>query len=357
MLLIILGTLVAVFVLAFAALRLLAPAITRKNHKIGAPGIDCMEMVEIGGIMQTLYFRGENVDNPVILYLHGGPGNPEMPLLHMFQYKWEKDYTVVHWDQRNAGKTYFANDSESVLQTMSAERVVEDAHEVTAYIRQQLNKDKIIIMGHSWGTALGTMLVQKYPEDYSAYIGVGQMIDTLNNERLGYNMVLEAARAAGNHKDIAVLESLAPYPPNGFNDHFVEQMMKLRKYQVKYKLAATGMELNTLIPAMASPYYTFRDLTYYFAIDSLHYQGDLWRFLIDEYDARNYGVDYAIPVYYIMGEKDYQTPYPLVKEYFEKISSPDKQFFSIPNAGHIPMNDNKTEFSRVLLEEIRPKLQ
>lgn len=151
MLLITLCSLIAVFILAFAGLRLIAPAIIRTRHKIKAPGIDRMEMVEIGGIKQALYIRGQNADNPIILWVHGGPGNSMMPLLHLYQYAWENDFTVVNWDQRNVGKTYFANDPAAVLQTMRAERVLEDVHEVTAYLQQQFNKKKIILAGHSWG--------------------------------------------------------------------------------------------------------------------------------------------------------------------------------------------------------------
>lgn len=159
MILITLCILVAVFVLAFAGLRLIAPTIIRTSHKIEAPGIDRMEMVEIGGIQQALYIRGQNADNPIILWVHGGPGNSMMPFLHLYQYEWENDFTVVNWDQRNVGKTYFANDPAAVLQTMSAERVLQDVHEVTAYLKQQFNKEKIILIGHSWGTVLGTMAV------------------------------------------------------------------------------------------------------------------------------------------------------------------------------------------------------
>jgi pimeloyl-ACP methyl ester carboxylesterase len=206
----------AVFVLALVGLRGVAPAIIRASHKFEAPGIDRMEMAEIGGIRQALYFRGENVDNPVILWVHGGPGNSMMPFLQLYQYEWEGDFTVVNWDQRNTGKTYLANDPESVLPTMSAERMLEDVHEVTAYVKKRLNKDKIILMGHSWGTVLGTMAVQTFPEDYSAYIGVAQILNMADNERVGYERVLELAKAAGNQKDVEVLESVAPYPPSEY---------------------------------------------------------------------------------------------------------------------------------------------
>ncbi len=351
----VLGALIALVVLAFIAMRLVYPAILRESHKIEAPGIDQMELVEIGGIQQALYFRGEDTANPAILFLHGGPGSPEIPFLHTFQYDWEKDFTVVHWDQRNAGKTYYANDPEAVLPTVTAERVLADAHEVTAYIQQKLGADKIIVMGHSWGSVLGTMLVQTYPDDYSAYIGVGQIVNMKDNERLGYETVLAAAREAGNQSDVDALEALAPYPVESYDESFNNAIIKVREYQIKYGLA-TGMDLETVLPALASPYYSFGDLTYFLTVDALKYQGDLMRFLMDDYDARNYGLEYSLPVYYIMGENDFQTPYPLAKAYFEEIIAAEKRFFSVPDAGHFTMMDNTAEFTRVLLEEIRPTL-
>ncbi len=351
----VLGVFLALIVLAFVAVRLVYPAILRESHRISAPGIDQLELVEIGDIQQALYFRGENIANPVILFLHGGPGSPEMPFMHEFQYEWEKDFTVVQWDQRNAGKTYYANDPDAVLPTVTAERVLEDAHEVTEYIKQKLDTDKLIIMGHSWGSVLGTMLVQTYPEDYSTYIAVGQMVNMIDNERMGYETVLEAARAAGNQNDIATLEALAPYPEEKFDVSFNTKITTLREYQIKYGLG-TGMELETVLPVLVSPYYSLSEMAYFLTVDAQKYQGDLMRFLLEDYDARNYGTEYSVPVYYIMGENDYQTPYPIAEEYFEEITAPEKKFFSVPDAGHFTMLDNKTEFNRILLEEIRPTL-
>ena len=349
-----LGALVALIVLASVTMRFIYPAILRESHSIAEPGIDQMELVEIGGIRQALYFRGEDTANPVMLFLHGGPGSSEMPFIHTFQYEWEKDFTIVHWDQRNAGKTYYANDPEAVLPTMTAERVLEDAREVTAYIKQKLNKDKLVIMGHSWGSVLGTMLVQAYPEDFSAYIGVGQIVNMMDNERVGYEAALEAARAAGNQSDIAALEALAPYPGN-YDESFNSRIVEVRGYQTKYGLA-TGMELGTILAAGTSPYCSTGELMYFLTVDALKYQGDAMRFLMEDYDARNYGVEYSVPIYYIMGENDYQTPYPIAAAYFEEISAPEKRFFSVPDAGHFTMLENKEEFTRILLEEIKPAL-
>ncbi len=358
MLLITLCSLVAVLVLAFVGLRGFAPAILRANHKIEAPGIDRMELVEIGGIQQALYFRGQNVDNPVILLVHGGPGNSMMPYLQLYQYEWENDFTVVNWDQRNVGKTYLANNPEAVLPTMSAERVLEDVHEVTAYVKKQLNKDKIILMGHSWGTVLGTMAVQTFPEDYSAYIGVAQVVNMADNERIGYEKALELAKAAGNQKDIEALEAVRPYPPQEYDPNYTA-MMTVRTYQSKYGLSV-NMDFGDIISILAAPYYSFNELrnsSIFNPIKVLRDQGGVARFLMEGADMRDYGADYQIPLYYIMAENDYISPYTLAKGFFDEIAAPDKQIFSIPDSGHLPFIENRAEFNHILLEEIAPKIR
>lgn len=356
----ILCLLFAVFFLIFAGLRLIAPAIIRRKHRIEAPGIDCMETVEIGGIMQTLYFRGKNEDHPVILFLHGGPGNSMFPFLHLFQYDWENDFTIVHWDQRNVGKTYQANDPALVIQTLSAERVLEDVHEVTAYIKQRLNKEKIIVMGHSWGTVLGTMAVQTFPEDYHAYIGISQIINMADNERVGYEKVLELAKAAGNEKDIKALENVTPYPPLlEYNQSYLAAIMRVRAYQDKYGLSV-NLSLGNIINILATPYCTFNELrnsSIFKPLDALNAQGDIMRFLLEDADARNFGTDYRIPVYYIMGGNDYISPYSLTKDFFDEITAPDKQIFPIADVGHMPFLENKAEFDRILLKELKERLQ
>ena len=322
--------------------------------KIQSPGIDSMETAEIGGIKQALYFRGEDAKNPAILFIHGGPGYPEMPFLHDFQYPWEAHFTIVHWDQRNAGKTFFLNDPESVLEALNFERALADAYEVTQYIRERLNQDKIIVLGYSWGTALGTALVQSHPRYFSAYIGLGQVVNANENERVGYEALLEAAMAKGCEEDIKAIKALAPHPPSGaFNESFVVQVGAVRTWQTKYGIATSGNESKIKSLLSESPYYSPEEKEY-FNTNFLHYQLPLLRFLFEGYDIRNFfGTTFEIPVFIIMGDRDYQTPHTVARDFYEEISAPYKAFFLIPDAGHGAMQDNKDEFNRVLLEEIR----
>jgi pimeloyl-ACP methyl ester carboxylesterase len=321
------------------------------RKRIIAPEIDLTETATIGGISQVIYFRGEDIKNPVILFIHGGPGQPVMSFLHKFQYELEKEYTIVQWDQRNSGKTFFMNDPDAVLKTLSFEQSLKDAHEVTQYIKQTLNKNQIIVLGHSWGSIIGTALVQTYPHDYIAYISLGQVVNFRENERMGFDKLINTVNAKGNEKDIAAIKSLAPYPPETYDAKLKEKMLNVKTYQAKYGLAEGGAKL--IWGVLFSPHYKLKEKSYY-GKDILRYQEPLLHFLFNEYDVRNFGTSYDVPVFYIMGEQDISTPYTPAKEYFEKITAPQKAFFSFSDAGHFVMLDNKTEFCRVLLKEIKP---
>lgn len=322
----------------------------RSKHAIKTPnGIDLMETVRIGDIQQALYFRGQNTDNPVILYLHGWPAATEMQFLHGFQYEWEHDFTVVHWDQRQAGKTFLANNPDEVG-AVTFERLLEDAWEVTQYIQNKLGKEKIILLGHSGGTILGTALVQSHPQAFSAYIGVGQVTNYMENDRIGYNLVLEKAREAGHTKDIAELESLGSYLTDPYDASVFTRMGQVRRYQDKYGVG-TGVDMNVMLLALSSPYYSFRETLVLFG-NVWEYQIELFRYAYTEYDAESLGTEYAMPVFYVQGENDFLTTQGI--SFIDKIEAPDKRLFYIPEAGHMTMMNHPKEFARVLLEEIAP---
>ena len=348
------GSLLILLVLLFVSVTMIYPAILRSIHRIDTPnGIDSMEVVEIGGIQQALYFRGQDVENPVILILHGGPGMPDMALLHNYQFELERYFTVVRWDQRNAGRTFFLNDPDEVLETITFERVVSDAYEVTQYIRERLNKEQIIVLGHSWGSVLGTALVQQYPQYFSAFISVGQAVNLRLNNQLGFEAVLEAARAKGNNRSIAAVEALGPPPQGDFSEDWGGYIMELQTLMARYGYGTDMFQMAWL--AITSPYYTLREKMYYITVDVFRYQRPLHEFLFaEDFDIRNFGTTFQIPVFHIVGELDRITSYQLARDFFDEISAPHEAFFSIPNAGHMPMHESTTAYIRILLEEIRP---
>ena len=198
-------------------------------RRIATPeGIEALEQVDVGDSKQWISIRGLNRANPVLLMIHGGPGSPTMATSWAFQTPWEDYFTVVQWDQRGIGKNYAGENHETVGKTMTADRMVSDAEAVVAYLRKRLNKDKIVVLGFSWGTEIGTLLAQRRPEWLYAYVGVGQAVND-DAEAYIYKRSLELARRANNKQAIAELEALAPYPLPSDPKEFLRKALLLRK--------------------------------------------------------------------------------------------------------------------------------
>jgi pimeloyl-ACP methyl ester carboxylesterase len=137
--------------------------------------------VKIGGIDQWVQIRGEDRDNPVILFVRGGPDGSTIPILSGWQ-SWERYFTVVQWDQRGAGRT-FRRTGESIATTMTLARMPHDGVEVAEYLRAHLHKDKIVLIGHSWGSFLGIQIVKQRPDLFYAFVGTGQVVGKQTFER------------------------------------------------------------------------------------------------------------------------------------------------------------------------------
>ena len=195
-----------------------ATAVIRDLRHIVAPnGIERAESVRIGGINQFVTIRGVDRRNPVLLILHGGPGFPEAPLAWWNTRSLEEYFTVVEWDQRGAGKTYLMNDPVAIAPTMKPEIFIQDAEELVAWLRKDLHKQKVFVLGHSWGSYIGLELARRRPEWLHAYIGTGQATNSPESERRGFAATLAAAKAAHNAPAIAELEAIVPYATPGKN--------------------------------------------------------------------------------------------------------------------------------------------
>ena len=163
-----------------------ATAIIANARKIlTANGVERLEKVRIGGIDQWVSIRGVDRRNPVLLYIHGGPGYVSIPMSWWFTRGLEEYFTVVQWDQRATGKTYLLTDPAKIAPTLTRERMIADTEEMAAWARKEFGKDKLFALGHSWGSFLGLQLAERHPEWLYAYIGVCQLIDGPESERRG----------------------------------------------------------------------------------------------------------------------------------------------------------------------------
>lgn len=166
--------------------------------------------VEINGIKQGMFIRGENPQNPVILYLHGGPGTPMLQFITYLEKeeRLEKYFTVCYWDQRGSGMTYNRSTDPA---TLTVAQMVEDTRAVTEYLKSRFGQNKIYLVGHSWGSYLGVKAIEKYPEYYLAYIGIGQVTNQLESERLAYDFMLNHAKEINDQRVIKKLREYDPY--------------------------------------------------------------------------------------------------------------------------------------------------
>ena len=306
------------------------------NRQIVAPnGIEELTSIDVNGCTQWLSIRGTDRRNPVLLYLHGGPGSPTMPESWTFQRPWEDFFTVVQWDQRGAGKTYASNDPSVIAPTMNAPHMIADTEFVIAYLRERLEKEKIILLGHSWGSFLGLEIAQRHPDWLHAYVGTGQMIDTQRSEAEGFAFALQAAKTHRNEAAVRELEPLAPYPgPLGTLS--VERIGAQRKWLMYYgglTYGRTSFDYDADAWRFA-PEYTERDLR-------LSDDGSLFSLghLIGVVERTNFeAVDRVrCPLFILQGQYDYETSTAVVKRWYDRLHAPRKAFVTFANASHMAM--------------------
>ena len=273
--------------------------IQKDQQILSENGINEGRTVTINGLQQYIHLRGENIHNPIILVLHGGPGSPIFPMSYTYQQGLEKDYTVVNWDQRNAGKTYFLNEekTEEILSDISIATYVQDTYELVQYLRNSL-KQEVIIMGHSWGSTLGALFVSQYPEEVKAYIGVGQNLCLNEGELLIVEEMLKVVSGKDREKYLNIIGDGGPIQFG--NDAFdAVRFSNHRKLSGKYLMPGVVADAALVKMTMLSPYYTLKDITW-FMKDNLSLQGKILNEL-GTIDLRKTITSFEIPVIFISG--------------------------------------------------------
>jgi proline iminopeptidase len=238
-----------------------AVAIIAELRKIHTPeGIEVLEQVELGGVSQWISIRGRNRDNPVLLFIHGGPGDPMIGLSWAFQNPWEDYFTVVQWDQRGSGKNAATADRDALRGTLTLDRLVSDAEELIAHLRERLGKDKVVVMSYSLGGVLGIHLAQRRPEWLHAYVGVGQVSHDFL--RALYDRTLEIAVARGSAEAVAELQPLASRVEAGVAPAEDPSMWTIWQWASAFDGAwygKGGWSLYADLPVLAPEYTILRD--------------------------------------------------------------------------------------------------
>jgi pimeloyl-ACP methyl ester carboxylesterase len=324
-------------------------------EKIAAPGgVQDSYKTRIGGIDQWLNVRGQDKGNPMILFVHGGPASPITPTMWQFQRPIEEYFTVANYDQRGAGKTYGETDPQAVGDTIRIERYVDDAIEVAEHLRQRYGKKKLVLVGHSWGTIVGMKAALKRPDLFYAYVGIGQVISTRENERISFEYAMARAKAESNQEALRDLASIAPYP--GSQPITRERIIVARKWPQYYGgLSAFRSNSGYFFDGpLLSPEYDRKQVR---DID----QGSLLtlaRVLPEFVQVDFTGVKrFPIPVVMFLGRHDYTTPTAPTEAWLAQVKAPSKKAVWFERSAHmIPWEEpGKTLVS--LLTYVKPLTQ
>jgi pimeloyl-ACP methyl ester carboxylesterase len=316
-------------------------------------GIDEAKAVTIGGIPQWITVRGRDRRNPILLVLHGGPAAPELPTRYLFEAPWTDYFTVVEWDQRGAGETYALNDPAKIAPTLTEDRMVADAEELISYLRTTYGKQKIFVMGHSWGTILGMRVAEDKPNWLYAYIGMGQIIDMAEGEKAGYAWVLKAAADDHNDKALAELKAIAPYP-EADGSLPIEKIDVERKWSMHYGGLIHGRDTyNDLSDAQRlSPDYSAPDVEA--LIDTA--SGFSFPKLLPQMARTDFSkvAKLDVPIVMFVGRYDYTTPTAPVVAWYDRLKAPKKKLVWFENSAHMMSIEEPGKVLMHLVQDARP---
>jgi pimeloyl-ACP methyl ester carboxylesterase len=272
-------------------------------------GINILEQVELGGTKQWISIRATNRHNPVLLFLHGGPGSANIAKLRIQVPELEQHFVVVNWDQRGAGKSYRPGFNAS---TLSRDQLGSDAHELVTLLKERFDTHKIYLMGFSWGSVLGLALVDQYPDDFEAFISISQVVDYQTGEKLSLAYARESAQREGNTQ---ALDELARVDPAYISTDWQSQLSIQRKWLLQFGgvYHTTRSYSHEIWMMLTAPEYSFVDVALWPMSSSNALKG-MWPELMnvnffDEVPVEHY------PIYFFVGKYDYNSPWQFTETY------------------------------------------
>jgi pimeloyl-ACP methyl ester carboxylesterase len=321
-----------------------------RDYAVISPnGIDEGSYVRVGGIEQWITIRGEDRNNPALLFLHGGPGDVTSPWGYAGFRNWLKYFTVVQWDQRGAGRTLGRNGAGSAS-TITPDQMIRDGIELSELLKKRLHKDKIVLVGHSWGSVLGFFMVKERPELFYGFVGTGQVAaDFARTSAVAYTALVERASRERNSRAIRELKEVGPPP---YKDG--------RGFAVQHKWANLFERADVFLAsaigfALTAPGYTIADINNWF--EGQKVSGEHLVPYFDELDRKLLGSELAVPVFVIQGAEDYTTPISLAKTYVDSLHAPRKALVTIEGAGHFAVFTKQDDFLKELRTRVLPLIR
>lgn len=325
-------------------------AIVSDLNRIVTPnGVEETFEATLGGARQVVNVRGADRANPILVFVHGGPGAVEMPFAWSFQRAWEDFFTVVQYDQRGAGRSYPLNDPKALAATLTIERYRDDAIELIEMLRRRYGKRKVFLLGHSWGSVVGLSTAIKRPDLLYAYIGMGQYIDPVGGERASFDWTLAQARKDGNAAAVHELEVLQPYP-GAFE---IDRIDAERKWAVHYGgLVANRSDAQYYFNlARLSPEYTPLDRKAW--SDGSAYSVKIVEPLLAAASFKDVR-KLDVPVFMFEGRRDWLVPSAIAAAWLDRLSAPRKATVWFENSAHMMMVEEPGRVLAALLEQVRP---
>jgi proline iminopeptidase len=303
-----------------------------------------MERIELGGVPQSVWFRGRDAAAPALILLHGGPGASESALFRRYDAALEDHFLVVYWEQRGAGRSYRSGIPRS---SMTIARMVQDLDELVDTVRSRFGKQRVALLGHSWGTILGTYYAQAHPEKVSAYVGVAQVASFAEGERASLAWALRQAEARGNARAAAQLRAMSPAPRS------VAEELRLGRWVERFGgTLRGGLSTGKLIwAALRTDEAGLVDLVKFgkgnrFSLGALRPE-------YSRVDLRQVRC-FEVPVIFMLGRHDWHVPAVLATEYFAAINAPSKRLIWFEQSAHNPPFEEPRAFVAAMLQYVRP---
>lgn len=302
--------------------------------------------VDVGDHDLALLVRGLSTDNPVLLFLAGGPGGSELGAMRRHSQELEEDFVVATVDQRGTGKSYGELDPTS---TMTVDGAVADAVAVTNYLRERFDEERIYLVGQSWGTTLGVLTVQQEPELFHAFVGVGQMVSQAATDVMFYEDTLAWAREEGNTGLVETLEANGPPPYTDVLEYeaALSHELEVQPYDHSQNSEGSGQMSENLF------------VEEYTLLEQVHVLGatvDVLSVLypqLQHIDFRTQATDLEVPVYLAQGRHEARGRQVLVEEWFSLLDAPSKKLTYFETSGHRPLWEQPDEFHDLMTDVLR----
>jgi pimeloyl-ACP methyl ester carboxylesterase len=342
---------VGLILLAFIGL-LIYRMILRNSTKIDtANGISSLEKITLGGIEQWIFIRGIDQRNPVLIFLHGGPGEPVMGMSSSRNLDAEliKYFTVVHWDQRGAGKSY---SSDIPISSMTFDRLVEDCNELIDYLRNRFCSQKVFVVAHSGGTSIGIKTAYKYPEKIHAYVGVAQVINDYEQQKISYDFVVAEAEKSGDIKIQNAMKAIGPPPYDTPEKEFEKAKYILRYGGFVRSNLSKHMGFITL-SYLTSPEYSLSEGLRTIRGKGLNFTMNAMYEEIKNIDFTEEIKAVKIPVYFFQGKYDMITPTVQIEEFYNGLDAEKgKKLIIFENSAHLPIIEEKEKYEKLLVNVV-----